>query len=144
MKNISLSIAITSLFISQLFSLQIVNAAEKNFPVKIVSETTTVKLSRVDVKNENQQLVLTGRVKRRSPNTHVVPGHIDVLVNGELYNNLRYSPGRLHKRSVFGSKFNLVLPANLPKGSTIKLKWHRNQSTNHSISAALPMQKIMI
>jgi hypothetical protein len=148
MKKITSLVAITSLFITQLFALQIANATQKNYQIEIAPHSPSIKFSRLKVQNENQQLVLSGRLKRRSPNTHVFPGHLDVVVKGNdnqaiLHKTISYSPNRLHKRSVFGSEFKLVLPENLPKGSAIKVKWHRNQSVEHMVSSVLSIQKLI-
>ncbi len=149
MKKMTLLFAISSLFITPLFALKCVNATEKNYQIEIVPHSPNVKLSRVNIQSENNQFILSGRVKRRSPNTLVFPGHIDVVVKSDssqiiFHKVIRYSPSTLHKRSHFGSQFNFLLPENLPTGSTIKIKWHSNQSSDHLVSILLPTPDAMM
>lgn len=131
-------IALPILF--QLISTNSANA-ELLYPVEISSQTPQVRINRINIESSNNQMILSGRVKKRAPNVHVIQGHIDYLIlssNGKIIasNAINYSPRLLHKRSKFGSLFNFVLPDNLPVGSTIKIGWHQNSSKKHLSSAA--------
>ena len=131
MKKLILSIFITSLLFSQLLSLAIAKA-EILYPVEVSSESTKVRISKVKIQNSNEQLLLSGLVKRRSYNSTVLPGHISYEVNdahGKLIHrgDVNYSPSLSLRRWKSGSRFNLVLPNNLPKDSRIKLAWRQGK-----------------
>jgi hypothetical protein len=127
-------IAVISLYIFQLINLQIASASENDYPIEFVSQSPHLKLSKVSVQ-QNQQLILTGKIKRISKNVHIAPGHLEVIVfnlNNQaiIKKSVNYSPALLSKHNKFGSQFEMVLPDDLPKGSSIKIKWHSNQSEN--------------
>lgn len=142
MKNIILSFAVSSILIGQFLFLSTAHANEQLYKVNIVSSTTAVKFLRLKVQTQDNQLVLTGKVKRRSRNTITLPGHIDVVVtdsNGQilLEKKVKYVPAILSRRSRFGSSFKMALPNNIPEGSSIKVQWHKNQATNRLLSTSM-------
>mgnify|MGYP006995713064 CR=1 FL=1 len=127
-------IAVISLFIFQLINLHIVSASENDYPIEFVSQNPHLTLTKVSIQ-QNQQLILTGKIKRMSRNVHIAPGHLEVVIynlNNQpiVKKSVNYSPAILSKHSKFGSQFEMVLPDDLPKGSSIKIKWHSNQSEN--------------
>ena len=143
-----LSIAVSGLFFSAISSLQVANA-ESLYPVEVTSKTPSVKISKIKIQKLNQLWVLSGVVKRRSYNSAVLPGHIDVTIvktiagaQAQILSKdvVDYSPSLSLRRWRSGSRFNLTLPNDLPAGSTIKLKWHKNQSKKHVLSQLIKSQ----
>ena len=133
MKNYT-SILISVFIISFLFSTTVV-AQNNDISIQKVSANSSVKLNRISIRKTDSGYILEGRVKRRSRNTIVTPGHIDIVIkNGknqtEIQKVITYKPARLSKHSRFGSKFQLNLPDNL-SGSAISIRWHNNSSKQH-------------
>jgi len=134
MKKLLLSTAVSSLFFFTLGGLQIAKAGLL-YPVEVSSQTPMVKISKIKIQQHNQIWVLSGVVKRHSYNSSALPGHIDVAIMGPndgkkpqiiTESVIDYSPSLSLRRWRSGSRFDITLPNNLPIGSTIKLKWHKN------------------
>jgi len=101
------------------------------YPVDIESDSAKVKFLQVEVHRQNDQLLLTGKVKRRSYNSTVLPGHIDYIISdsqGQIIAEgvTNYAPSLSLRGWKFGSHFSVNLPDNLPEDSRIKLSWQRN------------------
>lgn len=147
MKKFMLSSVITVLFVSQFLSLQVARA-ELLYPVEIDYQPVQVRISRIKIQQDGEQLILSGLIKRRSYNSHVLPGHIDYSIidgKGQLIKEgmTNYSPSLSLRRWKYGSHFSFSLSKNLPEGSTIKLGWHQNHSKKH-ISSALNLKNNLL
>lgn len=134
MKKLILSTVLIVLFVSPFLFLQSVRA-ELIYPVEIDYKPVQVRISRIKMLYENEQLVLKGLIKRRAYNSHVLPGHIAYsIVDGEgkmiKEGVVRYSNSLSSRRWKYGSHFSFVLPDDLPEGSRIKLGWYKNHSRN--------------
>jgi hypothetical protein len=106
-----------------------------------VSQTPQVRINRIKIEADKNQMIFSARIKTRSPNVRVRQGHIDYLIlspKGKKIasNTINYAPRLIPKGSKFGRAYNYVLPDNLPMGGIIKIGWHQNSSENHLISTA--------
>jgi len=115
-------------------------SAATEYPIEIISKTPKVTISKVKIDQINGKMILNGLVKRRSYNSSVVPGHIDITIkdsqNRIITNNtLNYTPSLSLRRWKFGSRFNFVLPADLPADSSVQIGWHPNRSKQHLFSS---------
>jgi|GEM_PF-1721254 len=131
MKNLHLSLLA---IIFTLFQLGNLTPAYANtlYPVEIGGPTPKVKLLRVTIQHENDQHVLRGKVKRSFFNSLVLPGHIDYSIintNDQVIEKgiIKYGPSLSLRRWKHGSRFEFILPKNLPETVRIKLDWHKNQ-----------------
>jgi len=91
-------------------------------------------ISEVRINQDGNELVLTGRVKRR----HLAPvgfGHVDVAIISpegksleqvSTYYNPRIIPRKRGHRRLHGSGFEVRLPVIPPAGSTIRVAYHRS------------------
>lgn len=131
------AITVALLFV-QFLLLQMVHA-EMPYPVQVNYQPTKVKISNINVKKEQGMFVISGVIKRRSYNSHALPGHLDVQVvdsqNEILQQGTIKVSGLNLRRNRNGRQFRISLDNTLPKGSYIKLDWHDNQmsSSNHSL-----------
>jgi len=105
--------------------------AQIPYTVDIDSGSAKIKIFNVKIKQHNQNLVLTGSIKRRSYNSKIQPGHINYIIENSLgkilqQGNSKYAPSLSLRRWKHGGKFTIRLPNNLPKNSKIKLSWHKN------------------
>ena len=134
MKKFILPISFLALFVSPFVNLQ---AADKElfYPVEVIHKSVKVRISNIKIQHQNNQLVLSGLIKRRAQNSHVLPGHIDYVIidkQGQIIKEsaINYSASLSLRNSQYGRHFNFVIPDNLPEGSRIKLGWHKNQPMN--------------
>jgi len=148
MKTLKL-IAIELLLVSSvLLSSQIANA-ELLYPVEIIYQPTQVRISNIRIESQSDQLILSGKIKRRAYNSHVLPGHIDYVildVNDQIVTEgaVDYSSSLSLRRLKQGAHFSFLLPKVLDEGSYIKIGWNRNhnemklgQVTHHKKSPLL-------
>ena len=140
MKKFKLSAVISIVITFQILFLQSLYA-QSQYPIEIKHQPVQVNLSNLKIKsvveNNQESQLLTGRIKRRAYNSHVLPGHIDYVVLGRndeiLYEGaIQVSGLNLRSRSPFGRQFKILLPE-LADGSHIKIGWH---STQHSTQAS--------
>lgn len=122
-------------------------ASEMEPSIKIISSTSKVTFENMSIDNDDQGVVLTGKIKRSNYNSQVVPGHIDYLVvniAGETLDQgaVQYSPSLGLRRWKYGSSFSLRISADTPADAVIKLTFHQDQfdaskvspSANHSVN----------
>ena len=145
MKKSVMSMTFFSLF---LIVLQTVTA-ESLYPIEVVSQSLGVKISNIKIQKANQQWILTGVVKRKSYNSSVLPGHIDITILGNkkhivAQTQVGYAPSLSLRRWKAGSHFSFTLPSQIPRGSRIKLQWHKNQSQKHLLSKAYDRQSVWL
>ena len=136
MKKYILSTIATVTCITQLLFLQSAQA-ELIYPVTIDSKAAKVSISKIKIQKQNDNWVLSGKVKRRSYNSHVSPGHIKYSIlsdKGQVIKQgaTNYSPSLSSRRWKYGSRFSFVVPGNLPEGTSIRLGWHHHQSKQSS------------
>jgi|JQIA01.1.fsa_nt_gb hypothetical protein len=120
------------------------------YSVDAVYGNARVLFSRLDVVSDDQGLFIEGKIRRRSANTPVLSGHVDVLVtaaNGDvlLDTTAQYTPSILlrHTNSISqrGSRFKVKLPESMPKDADIKVAYHRNVFQENASSAPALHQK---
>ena len=92
-----------------------------------------VRISKIKIQYENEQLILSGLIKRRSYNSRVSPGHINYSIvdgQGQFIKEgvVNYPMNISSRHSKYGSHFSFVLPDDLPEGSRIKLGWQKNHT----------------
>ena len=80
---------------------------------------------------DGNELVISGNVKRRYTSIPGNTGHVDVAIvapDGKVVESVSaaYSPKAISKRSHPGSHFEVRLPIDLQKGSTVKVAIHEN------------------
>ncbi|NOQ79946.1 MAG: hypothetical protein GQ546_11155 [Gammaproteobacteria bacterium] len=124
-------IAVYTLFITSLISTQQMVNAQLLYPVDILYQPTKVRISKIKIERHSHQLVLSGIVKRRAYNSHVLPGHIDYIVfdvNDQVVAEgaVNFSSSLNLRRLKQGVQFSFLLPNNLSEGSYIKVGWNRN------------------
>lgn len=90
------------------------------------------RILRVFAHNDNNELVVTGRVKRRHQ-TYFGRGHVDIAIvspGGEILNQVStsYTPRYLRRKSSRGSRFEVRLPDIPQVGSTVRIVHHRGNS----------------
>jgi hypothetical protein len=138
MNKIQLTAVTVVLLFVQFLLLQMVHA-EELYPVQVNYQPTKVKISNLNVKNEQGMIVISGVIKRRSYNSHALPGHLDVQVldnqNEVSQQGIIKVSGLNLRRNRNGRQFRISLDNELPEGSYIKLGWHDNQklSSNHHL-----------
>jgi hypothetical protein len=104
--------------------------------VEIVRLSPYVRLFNVNVNTENNQLQVTGKVKKVRHNSHVLPGHIDYVVLDENQQIIQtgkvtYKPSLFLRSPKHGSEFKITLVNNIPEHAIIKLAWHHDKGENH-------------
>lgn len=122
-----------TLFISSVMLTQQMVYAQLLYPVEILYQPTKVRISNIKIERQSNQLVLSGIVKRRAYNSHVLPGHIDYIVfdiNDQVVTEgaVNYSSSLNLRQLKQGAQFSFVLPKNLTEGSYIKVGWNRDHS----------------
>ncbi len=144
MKNFKLPVVISIAFVLQSMSFTSVYA-QSHYPIEVKNQPVQVRLSQLKIKSgvesDNDNSVLSGRIKRRSYNSHVLPGHIDYVIidrNDEVIHEGAIQVSGLNlRKNRYGRQFNILLPKNMPEGSHIKIGWHKTQTSapyNASIS----------
>ena len=107
------------------------NTHHKSYQIERLSKSSTVKLSDVKLIKEDDKYIILGKLKKRSYNTHVQPGHIeynlktsdDELVERGVTNTV----GNLNLRHLKnGRQFKQTLDGPLPKNGRLELIWHKN------------------
>ena len=131
MKKLKL-ITINLFVFSFILSTQIANA-ELLYPVEIIYKPTQVRISNIRIEPQSNQLVLSGKIKRRAYNSHVQPGHIDYVVfdvNDQVVTEgaVKYSSSLNLRRLKQGTQFSFLLPEKLDKDSYIRIGWNRNHN----------------
>ena len=128
MKSITFAIPLTFLILSLSSH---ANTHHKSYQIDQLSKSTTVKLSDIKLMKEADKYIILGKLKKRSYNTHVQPGHIeynlktsdDVLVERGVIN----TAGNLNLRHLKnGRQFKQPLDGPLPKKGRLELIWHKN------------------
>ncbi len=144
MKMFKLPIVLSIAFVLQSLLLTPVYA-QLYYPIEVKNQPVQVRISQMKIKysveNDNEDSVLSGRIKRRSYNSHVLPGHIDYVIidrNDEVIHEGAIQVSGLNlRKNRYGRQFNILLPKNMPEGSHIKVGWHKTQTSapyNASIS----------
>lgn len=137
MNKIKSSAVIATLLFSQFLLLQAARA-ELLYPVEVISKPTQVKISKINVKKLNEMIVITGTVNRRSYNSHVLPGHLEIQVmdkNNQLLKLETIKVSGLNLRhNRYSHQFRIAFANELPKGSYFKISWHQSQSGHLSNS----------
>ena len=111
-----------------------------NIPaVEIVRQSPYVRLFNVNFNTLNNQLEVTGKVKKVRHNAHILPGHVDYVVLDENQKiiqtgKVKYKPGLFLRSPKHGSEFSIILANNIPENAILKLAWHHNRSENHLAS----------
>jgi hypothetical protein len=123
--------AIAATMSLSLFILLQASATELLYPVEIKNKPPKVRIYNVKIQQQQDQLVLSGLLKRRSYNSHVLPGHIDYVVIDTNENVIKQgwtqSPTGLNlRRYRYAHQFQLLLPNDLSEGSRIELSWHQD------------------
>ena len=136
---ISIAFVLQSLILNSVY-------AQSHYPIEVKNQPVQVRISQLKIKSgiendNNEDKVLSGLVKRRSYNSHVLPGHIDYVIfdsNDDVTHEGAIQVSGLNLRnSRYGRQFKILLPKNMPEGSHIKIGWHKNQTSafyNASIS----------
>jgi|GEM_PF-3984383 len=126
------------------------NDQSDQYSVEAVYGNARVLFSRLDVVSDDQGLFIKGKIRRRSANTPVRSGHVDILVtaaNGDvlLDTTAQYTPAILlrytHSIGQRGSRFKVKLPESMPKDADIKVAYHRNVFRENASSAPALHQK---
>ena len=129
MNKIQLAAMTVALFIAQFLLIQMVHA-EMPYPVEVNYQPTKVKISNIKVTKEHGMEVISGVIKRRSYNSHALPGHLDVQIidsqNVILQQGIIKVSGLNLRRNRNGHQFHMTLNNKLPEGSYVKLDWHNN------------------
>lgn len=86
-------------------------------------------ITRVFVYNENNKLVITGRIDRKH-SAFLGNGHVDIAIvspEGETLSQVStyYIPRHIRKNPSRGSRFEVRLPSIPKKGSTIRIVYHK-------------------
>lgn len=70
---ISIAFVLQSLIISSVY-------AQSQYPIEVKNQPVQVRISQLKIKSgiENESRALSEIVKRRSYNSHILPGHIDL------------------------------------------------------------------
>jgi hypothetical protein len=119
------------------------NNQKKSYSVDAVYNNNSVLFSRLDVVEGDQGLLLKGKIRRRSANTSVPSGHVDILVsntNGDvlLDTAAHYTPAILirytNNISQRGSRFTVNLPNELPEDAVIRVTYHKNSFQENATS----------
>ncbi|MCU7938633.1 MAG: hypothetical protein KZQ64_13595 [gamma proteobacterium symbiont of Bathyaustriella thionipta] len=143
MKKIKMFIVVTILFIFQVLSFQSARAGLL-YPVDIDSQPVQVRIFGIKIKKHDKKALLSGQIKRRSYNSHVVPGHIYYSIfngNGQTIKEgiVNYSASLSLRRLKQGSYFSFEIPDSLPEGSRIRLGWQKKSiSCADTISRSEP------
>lgn len=132
MKTLKLIVNKLLLISSAILSPQIANA-ELLYPVEIIHQPTKVIISNVKIETRTDQLLLSGKIKRRAYNSYVLPGHIDYVVfdiNDQVVTEggVDYSSSLNLRRLKQGTHFSFLLPKDLDEGSYIRIGWNPNHS----------------
>ena len=122
------------LFISSVLLLPQIASAELLYPVEIIHQPTKVKISNIKIEPQSDQLILSGKIKRRAYNSHVLPGHIDYVVfdvNNEVVEEgaIDYSSSLSLRRVKQGAHFRFLLPKKMDKGSYVRIGWSQNHTS---------------
>ena len=88
------------------------------------------RILRIFAYNDNNELVVTGRVKRLH-STYFGTGHVDIAIispGGEILNQVStsYTPRYLRRKPSRGSRFEVRFPDVPQVGSTVRIVHHRN------------------
>jgi hypothetical protein len=126
--------------------------SQSHYSVEVQHQPVQVRISNLkiisDVENNQANKVLSGTVKRRSYNSHVLPGHIDYVVlnkaNGIIHEGAIKVAGLNLRNNRYGRQFNILLPATLPEGNHIKIGWHKTQASVLSNSSAYHKQNSLL
>ena len=122
---------VATLLFSQFLLLQAARA-ELLYPVEVNSNPTQVRISKINIKKLNEMIVLTGKINRRAYNSHVLPGHIDILVmnaNNQLLKQEMINISSLNlRRYRYDRQFKITFANEFPEGSYFKVNWHQSQS----------------
>jgi hypothetical protein len=126
--------------------------SQSHYPVEVQYQPVQVRISNLkiisDVENNQANKVLSGTVKRRSYNSHVLQGHIDYVVlnkaNGIIHEGAINVPGLNLRNNRYGRQFKILLPATLPEGSHIKIGWHKTQASVLSNSSIYHKQNSLL
>ena len=129
MSNMKLAVIYVVLTILLYVSLQVVHA-DTYYPVQVKAQATTIKFSNIKVTKKNKISVLSGIISRRSYNSHVFPGHLDLEVlnnnNEIIYQSIIKITGLNLRRNRYGRQFIVKVDNELPEASYFKLSWHNN------------------
>ena len=105
---------------------------KSGYPVEIASNgKSNANIFWTRVSTEKGELEVAGKVKRTHRTRQVAMGHIDIAIvdqsgNVLMDNSTLYSPQRIHKELRRASKFSVLFSSLPPKGSIIRLSYHRN------------------
>jgi len=98
--------------------------------------SSKVEFREVQLLQTDKGLTLGGKIKRRSFNTHVAAGHLDVVVKdskGKVLHQTAggYVPSLSLRKSRYGSSFSISIPGStsLPKGSVVSVGYHKNDNS---------------
>jgi len=124
---------ITTLLIAITASSSLNANAELLYPVEIIYQPTKVRISNIRIEPRSDQLLLSGTIKRRAYNSHILPGHIDYVVfdvNDQVVTEgaVEYSSSLNMRRLKQGAHFSFLLPKELNEDSYIRIGWNRNHS----------------
>lgn len=102
-----------------------------------------VRFEHVEMENQDGRYVLSGKIKRRSYNSQVAPGHVDYVVydgKGSVLTEgaIAYSPSLSLRRWKYGSSFSVLLPETVDKEASVKIAFHKNQGAEAGFSRPVP------
>ena len=118
--------------VAAILAVTFTSAVSADSRTEIDTSTPSVKFQNVSINHDGDRPMLTGKIKRRSYNSSVSPGHIDYIVvskDGLTIDQgaIQYSPSLSLRRWKYGSSFSVLLPENLPSHVIIRVGYHRNQ-----------------
>jgi hypothetical protein len=98
------------------------------YPVEIKTNSNKLTIFKIKLMPSEKNILLTGVVKRRSYNSHILPGHIDYRIvdaDKQIFKEgiIRVIGLNLRKNS-YGRAFELFIEEKLPQNSIIQLSWH--------------------
>lgn len=139
MKTLFLYVATIVAFISNTSVLANTGTAT----IKVELETHNVVFQNLSFDQIDDGSVVTGKIKKRSYNSRVSPGHIDYAIydaSGKLIDEgaVQYTPSFMLRRWKYGSSFSFKVPDNLPRNSTVKVSHHKNQVNVRTVSPPAP------
>lgn len=132
MNKIQLAVVAIALLSMQILLLPIARA-QVLYPIEVNHQPEKIKISNIQVTKHNEQLVVSGVVNRRAYNSHVLPGHIDLVIFDTNKHILKQGIIKVsglnlcHNR--YGRQFRIAFDNDLPEGSYIKMGWHHNQNS---------------
>ena len=112
-------------------------AAAEKLPQLIMAKSNKVRFEHVVMELQGQHYVLSGKIRRKSYNSQVAPGHIDYAAFDNEDNLItegavRYSPSLSLRRWKHGSTFSIKLPTSVTETATIRISFHKSSTPKES------------